>query len=144
MALAPVELPHVRLHRALLGYRPASVERLLEEVRVSFEEVWRERAELLDKVEHLETELERHRELESLLRETLMSAERTAHELKGQAKRDADQIVEAAHADARGITQNALAERERLSADAARVRAVLESALATIEEAPPSERSRAA
>ena len=144
MALAPVELPHVRFHRALLGYRPSSVDRLLEEVRESFEEVWRERAELRDKVEQLETEIERHREVESLLRETLMSAERTAHELKGQAKRDAEQIVEAAHADARAITQEALAERERLSADAARVRAVLESALATVDEAPPSQGSQAA
>jgi cell division initiation protein len=144
MALAPVELPHVQLHRALLGYRPSSVDRLLEEVRESFEEVWRERAELRDKVEYLETEIERHREVENLLRETLMSAERTAHELKGQAKRDAEQIVEAAHAEARAITQEALAERERLSADAARVRAVLESALATVDEAQQSQRSRAA
>jgi cell division initiation protein len=144
VALAPVELPHVQLHRALLGYRPSSVDRLLEEVRESFEEVWRERAELRDKVETLETEIERHREVESLLRETLMSAERTAHELKGQAKRDAEQIVEAAHADARAITQEALAERERLTADAARVRAVLESALASVDEAPRSHGSQAA
>jgi cell division initiation protein len=144
VSLAPVELPHVQLHRALLGYRPSSVDRLLEEVRESFEEVWRERAELRDKVEHLETEIERHREVESLLRETLMSAERTAHELKAQAKRDAEQILEAAHADARAITQEALGERERLSADAARVRAVLESALAAVDEVPNSQGSQAA
>jgi cell division initiation protein len=144
VSLAPVELPHVQLHRALLGYRPSSVDRLLEEVRESFEEVWRERAELRDKVEHLETEIERHREVESLLRETLMSAERTALELKAQAKRDAEQIVEAAHAEARAITQEALGERERLCADAARVRAVLESALATVDEVPNSQGSQAA
>jgi cell division initiation protein len=144
VSLAPVELPHVRLHRALLGYRPSSVDRLLEEVRESFEEVWRERAELRDKVEHLETEIERHREVESLLRETLMSAERTAHELKAQAKRDAEQVVEAAHAEARAITLEALGERERLSADSARVRAVLESALATVDEVPQSQGSQAA
>jgi cell division initiation protein len=136
MAYSPAELPHVKLHRALLGYQPAAVDRLLEEVRESFEEVWRERAELSDKVELLEVELERHREVESLLRETLMSAERSAHELKGQAKRDAEQIVKNAHAEARAITQEALADRERLVADAARVRAVLESALAIVEETP--------
>jgi cell division initiation protein len=136
MALSPVELPHVPLHRALLGYRPSSVDRLLEEARESFEEVWRERAELSDQVEQLETEIERHREIETLLRQTLVSAERTAHELKGHAKRDAEQIVEKAHAEARSITQEALGERERLVADAARVRAVLESALAVVEETP--------
>ena len=144
MALAPVELPHVRFRRALYGYRASSVDRLLEEVRESFEEVWSERAELRDKVEHLEAEIARHREVETLLRETLMSAERSANELKGQAKRDAEQIVKDAHTEARSIKQKALAERERLTADAARVRAVLESALAIVEESPQSHSSKAA
>jgi cell division initiation protein len=137
----------VQLRRALYGYRASSVDRLLEEVKDSFEEVWSERAELRDKVEQLEADIARHREVETLLRETLMSAERSAHELKSQAKHDAEQIVKDAHTEARSITQEALAERERLAADAARVRAVLESALAIVEEAPNEashEASRAA
>ena len=144
MALTPVELPHVQLHRALLGYRPSSVDRLLEEVRQSFEDVWRERAELRDQVELQQAEIARHREVEGLLRETLMQAERTTHELKSHAKRNAEQIVKDAHTEARSIKQEALAERERLTADAARVRAVLEAALATVDEAPKSAASQAA
>jgi cell division initiation protein len=136
MALAPVELPHVQLRRALYGYRASSVDRLLEEVKDSFEEVWSERAELRDKVEQLEADVERHREVETLLRETLVSAERSAQEVKNQAERDAERIVKDAHTEARSITQEALAERERLAADAARVRAILESALAVVDEAP--------
>ena len=136
MSLAPVELPHVQLRRALYGYRASSVDRLLEEVKDSFEEVWSERAELRDKVEQLEADVERHREVETLLRETLVSAERSAQELKNQAERDAERIVKDAHTEARSITQEALAERERLAADAARVRAILESALAVVDEAP--------
>lgn len=144
MALAPVELPHVQLHRALLGYRPSSVNRLLEEVKESFEEVWREREELRDRVEELEAAIAQHREVEGLLRETLLQAERTAHEVKGQAQSEAEQILKDAHTEARSITQEALADRERLCADAARVRAVLESALAIVDEMPPSEASQAA
>jgi cell division septum initiation protein DivIVA len=144
MALAPVELPHVQLHRALLGYRPSSVNRLLEEVKESFEEVWCEREELRDRVEELEAAIAQHREVEGLLRETLLQAERTAHEVKGQAQSEAEQILKDAHTEARSITQEALAERERLTADAARVRAVLESALVIVDEAPPSEASQAA
>src|SRR5918999_1486206 len=143
MPLAPVELPHVQLLRALYGYRASSVDRLLEEVKDSFEEVWSERADLRDKVEQLEADVERHREVETLLRETLVSAERSAQEVKNQAERDAERIVKDAHTDARSITQEALAERERLAADAARVRAILESALAVVDEAP-SKASQAA
>ena len=144
MVLAPVELPHVQLRRALYGYRASSVNRLLEEVKESFEEVWCERAELRDKVEQLEADLARHREVEALLRETLMSAERTSHELKDQARRDAERIINAAHSEARSITQEALAERERLAAEAARVRALLESALAIVDEEPHPQASKAA
>jgi cell division initiation protein len=134
----------VQLHRALLGYRPSSVNRLLEEVKESFEEVWCEREELRDRVEELEAAIAQHREVESLLRETLLQAERTALEVKGQAQSEAEQIVKDAHTEARSITQEALAERERLTADSARVRAVLESALAIVDEMPPSESSQAA
>jgi cell division initiation protein len=144
MALAPVELPHVQLDRALLGYRPSSVRRLIEDVRQSFEEVWRERAELSDKVEQLEADVARHREVETLLRQTLMSAEQTAHELRAQANRDAEQIIKDAHSEARSITQEALGERERLAAEAARVRALLESALAIVDEEPQPHASQAA
>jgi cell division initiation protein len=144
MALAPVELPHVQLDRALLGYRASSVRRLIEDIRKSFEEVWRDRAELSDKVEQLEADVARHREVETLLRQTLMSAEQTAHELRAQAKRDADQIIKEAHSEARSITQEALGERERLAAEAARVRALLESALAIVDEEPQPHASQAA
>ena len=144
MALAPVELSHVQLHRALLGYRPSSVNRLLEEVKESFEEVWRDREELRDRVEELEAAIAQHREVEGLLRETLVQAERTAHEVKGQAQSEAEQIVKDAHTEARSITQEALADRERLAAEAARVRALLESALAIVEEEPQSQSSQAA
>jgi cell division initiation protein len=144
MPLAPVELPHIQLRRGLYGYRASDVNRLLADVKDSFEEVWSERAELRDKVEQLEADLARHREVEALLRETLVSAERTSHELKDQARRDGEQIIKAAHSEARSITQEALAERERLAAEAARVRALLESALAIVDEEPQVHASRAA
>ena len=133
MALTPVEIRHIRLGRGLLGYRRAPTDRLLEEVVSSFEEVWRDRADLADKVEQLESDLERFRELEALLRSTLVSAERTAAELKTQAMREAELIVDEARAEARSIVRQAAADNERLEADSARIRALLRAALATIE-----------
>src|ERR671928_1972872 len=133
MALTPVELRHIRLGRGLLGYRRGPADRVLEEIASSFEEVWRDRADLADKVEQLESDLERFRELEALLRTTLVSAERTAAELKTQAMREAELIVEEARAEARLIVRQAAADNERLEADSARIRALLRAALSTIE-----------
>ena len=133
MSLTPVEIRHIRLGRGLLGYRRGPADRLLEEIASSFEEVWRDRADLADKVEQLESDLERFRELEALLRTTLVSAERTAAELKTQAMREAELIVEEARAEARVIVRQAAADNERLEADSARIRALLRAALSTVE-----------
>jgi cell division initiation protein len=134
MALTPVELRHVRFGRGLLGFRRREVDKLLADTIESFEDVWRARADLADKVEQLEGDLVRYRELESLLRQTLVSAERASHELRDGAKREAELIVSEAHAEARAITRAAQAEHERLLRDAARVRALLRGALETLDE----------
>jgi cell division initiation protein len=135
MTITPVELHHIELKRGLLGYRRPAVDRLLEEIAESFEEVWRERAEYADRIEHLQSELARHRDLETLLRTTLVTAEKSAHELRDQAQREAHLVVEEAHAEARSVTRAAAAERERLHAEARRVRALLEAALEAVEHA---------
>jgi cell division initiation protein len=142
MALTPVEIRHVKLGRGLLGYRRGTVDRLLEDVVSSFEDVWRDRADLADRVEQLEADLVRYRELESLLRATLVTAERTAGELADQARREADLILGEAHAEARAIVRSAGAENERLRVDSGRIRALLHAALSALE-APEEGRDEA-
>jgi cell division initiation protein len=133
MSLTPVEVRHIRLKRGLLGYRRPAVDEALLEVAESFEDVWRERADLADKVEQLEDDLVRYKELESLLRTTLVSAERASAEMREQARREADLILSEAQAEARNVHRRATAERERLLAEAERVRALLRGALSTLE-----------
>ena len=134
MALTPVEIRHIKLGRALLGYKRASTDTVLEEIAQSFEDVWRERADLADRVEQLESDLVRYRELEALLRTTLVSAERASAELKEHAHREARLILDEAHAESRSILHGALAERERLDVESRRIRERLQLALAAVEE----------
>jgi cell division initiation protein len=139
MTLTPVELRHVKLNRGLFGYRKKHVKRLLEEIADSYEHVWRERADLADKLETVEAEVGRYHELEEILRTTLVSAERSAQELREQAHREASLIINEAHAEARSITHRSLAERERIDAETHRIRAMLRSALETIGEPDPAD-----
>jgi cell division initiation protein len=132
MSLSPVEIRHITFARRPLGYKRSAVERALGEVAQSFEAVWRDRAELVDKVEHLEGELARYRDLESLLHTSLVSAQRTAGELKEQAQREADTILVEAHAEARRIVFEAHERQTRLLADTRRLKVQLESALAAL------------
>jgi cell division initiation protein len=134
MALTPVEIRHVKLGKGFWGYSRSSTDRLLEEIVMSFEEVWRERADLEDKLERQDSEITRHRDLETLLRKTLVSAERSAQELKDHARREADVLLTEAHAEARLIKQRSFAEREHLRGEASRIRSLLRSALAMVDE----------
>ena len=145
MTLTPVEIRHIKPAKALVGgYRRAGVDELLDEIVVSFEDVWRERADLADKVESLEADLVRYRELEALLRTTLVSAEKAAVTLKEQARKEADLIVEEARAEARSITRHARADHDRLLGELRRMRSLLRGALAVVDEEPPAQEAEAA
>jgi cell division initiation protein len=144
MTLTPVEIRHLKPAKSHLGgYRRAVVDDLFDEIAVSFEDVWRERADLADKVEQLESDLVRYRELESLLRTTLVSAEKAAVTLKEQARKEADLIVEEARSEARAITRNARGDHDRLLVEVRRMRSLLRSALALVDEDTPQEASEA-
>jgi cell division initiation protein len=134
MAITPVEIKHIKLGRALVGgYVRDGIDQLLDDVARSFEDVWRDRADLADKVEQLEQDLVRFRELEALLRTTLVSAERASQELKEQARREAELVLSEAHAEARTITTRARAEREHLTNEARRIRSLLRAALESVD-----------
>jgi cell division initiation protein len=145
MALTPVEIRHMRPPKTLLGgYRRDPTELLLDEIVVNFEDVWRERADLADKVESLEADLLRFRELENLLRTTLVSAEQAAEQLKEHARREATLILNEAHAEEREIQRRAVSENERLVAASRRLRAQLAEALSVLDEEEPAESDKTA
>ena len=124
MSLTPVEIRHVTLGRRPVGYDRRATDDLLAEVATSFEHVWRERADLRDEMEELESELARQKELEQVLRNTLVSAERMADDLRAQARREADVIVAEARATARDIVSGAESERERIHTEIRRLQEV--------------------
>jgi cell division initiation protein len=134
MHYTPVELRHVKPPRRLFGYQRSEVDQLLEDVAESFEEVWRERGELADKLEDIERQLDGVKQREALLASTLVAAERTAVEAIERAKREAEIIVAEAHQESRSITRGAQNERERLFTEARRVETLLRSALSMVEE----------
>ena len=124
MSLTPVEIRHVTIRRRLRGYDRPATDALLTRIAESFEDVWRERADLRDELERLEGELARFRELEVLLRNTLVSAERSADELRAQAHREADVILDEARIKARELGGGAESERERVRADIRRLKTI--------------------
>jgi len=144
MGLTPVEVRHLEMRRGLFGFRRSSVESAIDEVATSFETVWRERAELGERVHVLEVEVARHVELETLLRSTLVSAERAAQDLKEHARRESDLIVQEANAESRRLLRDAIAEKERVLGETRHIKTMLRSALEVIGDARRTENGEAA
>jgi len=122
MSLTPVEIRHVKLGRRPFGYDRRTTDDLLSDIVTSFEQVWRERADLRDEREELESELSHQKEIEGTLRNTLLSAERMADDVRTQARREADVIISEARATARDIVSAAESERERIHGEIRRLR----------------------
>jgi cell division initiation protein len=142
MTLTPVEIRHVKPSKSLIGgYDRDEVDELLDRIVASFEDVWRERADMSDKVDQLENDLIRYREIEGLLRTTLVSAEKAAVTLKEQARKEAELIVEEARSEARSITRHARADHDRLLGEVRRMRSLLRSALALVDDEVPEEKA---
>jgi cell division initiation protein len=135
MALTPVEIRHLSPPKGFMGYKRAQTDKLFAEIATSFEDVWRERADLADRIDQLEADIGRYKEIESLLRETLISAERAASQLKEQARKEAEIILAEAHAEARKVQHDARSENERLVVDSRRIKAQLAGALEMIDDA---------
>jgi cell division septum initiation protein DivIVA len=83
-------------------------------------------------VEQLEADLVRFRELESLLRTTLVSAEQASAQMRDQARREAELILGEAHAEAARVQRDSLTENERLAHESRKLRIQLQDALAAL------------
>jgi cell division initiation protein len=122
--LSPDDVRDQKLKRRMRGYNRDDVEGLLEQVVASYEQVWRERDELRAKVTGLEQELAPMRESEEHLRNTLVTAERSAAEVRAEAERKAEELLEQARKEVREHQAAVEREHSRLNAEIRRLELV--------------------
>ena len=107
MDVTPHDLRNAELREAFRGYRPDEVEELLERAAVTLERMHDRLRQLQDKVAQVEQEASSGREMESVLRQTLLLAQRTADETVTTAHERARQLVEEAEDRALSLTTEA-------------------------------------
>ena len=135
MPASSIKIRNVDIPRARLGgYRRQAVDELLDEIADSLAEVERERDQLAERLDALTAEDTKHRELETLLRSTLVSAERAAQDMKAQARRESDLIVQEAHAESRRVTREAAASKGYVEEEMIKIRAQLRAVLDALGE----------
>jgi cell division initiation protein len=119
MDVTPHDLRNAELREAFRGYRPDEVEELLERAAITLERMHERNRQLQEKIAALEAEGSTAKEMESVLRQTLLLAQRTADETVTAAHEKARQLVEEAEDRALTLTSEA-EEQARIVGEAQR------------------------
>ncbi|MEZ5415837.1 MAG: DivIVA domain-containing protein [Vicinamibacterales bacterium] len=114
MNVTPLDLRQQKFKTAMRGYDRGEVDALLAEVADDYEGAIRDADRLRDEVARLEALLAEHRSEEKSLKNTLLSAQRLADELREKAETDGQRIVRDAEARADLLIQKAQARHEDL------------------------------
>jgi cell division initiation protein len=97
---------------AMGGFNRAEVAAFMQEAADSFDAAMRENERLRQEVVRLEAALHQHREVEGSLRNTLLSAQKVADDMRENASAEAERIIHDAEVRADLLTQKAQARLE--------------------------------
>jgi cell division initiation protein len=112
--ITPNEILQKRFSQSLRGYKPDDVADFLRLVAAEFEELLRQNLFLEDKVKQLDAAIEEYREMESTLKNTLISSQRVGQEIKEEAERKGNLVLRESELEAERVIQKSRQRKERL------------------------------
>ena len=104
--LTPLDIENKKFGRSLKGYNVSEVDDFLDELTIAYEKLYKENADLKEKMENSQKDLEHYRSVEHTLQNTLVMAQTTAEDIKKMAQGQADQILQDAQMQARQHTED--------------------------------------
>ena len=90
----PLDIENKKFSKQMMnGYSVEEVDDFLDELTVDYEKIYKQSTESNAKIESLTQELEKYKNIESTLQNTLIMAQSTADEIKKVTKQEADQLI---------------------------------------------------
>jgi len=93
MKVTPLDLRQQKFKTVMRGYDRAEVEAFLNETAEDYEQALREADRLRDDLARSQTSLDEHREGERNLRNTLLTAQKLADEIRNNAESEGKRLV---------------------------------------------------
>jgi cell division initiation protein len=93
MKVTPLDLRQQKFKTVMRGYDRAEVESFLNETAEDYEQALREADRLRDDLTRLQSSLDEHREGERNLRNTLLTAQRLADEIRNNAEAEGKRLI---------------------------------------------------
>jgi cell division initiation protein len=114
MKVTPLDLRQQRFQTVMRGYDRGEVQAFLLEVADDYENALREADRLRDDLARAQASLDEHREHERNLRNTLLTAQKLADEIRANAEQDSKRIVREAEGRADLLLQKAQARLDEV------------------------------
>jgi cell division initiation protein len=117
MRVSPLDMRQQHFRTAMRGFEKTEVISFLAEASNDYEQSLRENDRLRSEIQRLETMLQEHRERETSLRNTLLTAQRLADEVKESAQAEARIVIREAQGRADLLLQKAQGRLEEIERD---------------------------
>ncbi len=107
MRITPLDIQQKQFPMKIRGFDVEEVYAFLEIIREEMEDLLRENASLKENIQRLETQKKDYRDMETTLRETLMTAQQMVDEYKTNSRKEAELIIKEAELKADTILKEA-------------------------------------
>ncbi len=107
MRITPLDIQQKQFPMKFRGFDVEEVYAFLEVVREEMEDLLRENAMLKEQIHRAENQIKEYRDMESTLRETLMTAQQMVEEYKTNARKEAELLIKEAELKADTLLKDA-------------------------------------
>jgi len=114
--ITPLDIQNKEFKKSVRGYNESQVDAFLDQVMADYEQLFKENLEMKEQLERDSKQVEKYKQMEDTLKETLVVAQASAEELRSNALKKADLLVEEAEMKAKEIVAGARRELERIHA----------------------------
>jgi len=116
--LTPLEINKKEFKKTFRGYDEEQVDSFLDQIIIDYEKLYRENQDLHEKLEQLDSTIKRYKELEEVLKNTLVMAQKNAEELRDNTESEVSLMLDKAKSESQKILEDAEAKAEKIFSDA--------------------------
>jgi cell division initiation protein len=107
MVLTPMDIHNKEFSRSFRGYDEDEVDQFLDNIVDDFEKLYKENIEAKERINTLKAQIDQYRTMEKTLKDTLVTAQKTADEVTALAQKKSEMILREAEEQARQIRESA-------------------------------------
>lgn len=113
--ITPLDIQNKEFSKGVRGYKEDEVDRFLDMLTSDYEKLIEENHVLRDKIKELQSEINRYKNIENTVLETLETAKALVRDISASAEKKAEILLKNAELDAERIVREAKETAERLN-----------------------------